>query len=116
LEIVRSKEKAVSVDQTFGTPEQKVLMARLSKRISELSGVDELAIRGYIRKSLETALGDGSMKQTAKMADEDKVKLLTNVVHEVIRKTRMDEKIGLDAAIKIFQEWKREFRNEKTPS
>ena len=99
----------MSIEQTLGSPEHEILLDRIAKKFAEMSDAKELVIRGFIRKTVEKLLVASTIKEAGGADPETRAKIVLDVIKSTAQNIKLDEKLALDEAFKIYAEWKKEF-------
>lgn len=99
----------MDVKKTIGTKEQQILIDRIGGKLAEISDFDKLPVKGFIRKNLEKVLGDSSVKEVANDPAEARMNIVLETAKLTGRQLKLTEKQALDAALSVYEDWKKEF-------
>ncbi|MFZ5941132.1 MAG: hypothetical protein ACOYXB_11220 [Bacteroidota bacterium] len=102
----------MDISKTIGTPEQQILIERVGDKLAEISGYNKLAVKGFIRKNLETVLGTYSMKELANDPAQARMKVFMETAKKTGAELRIPENEVIAATIGVYEAWKKEFNKE----
>lgn len=99
----------MDISKTIGTPEQQVLIDRVGERLSEISGINKLVVKGYIRKYLDGVLGDFSMKEISDNPSQVRMDIFMETAKRLSTDLNLSEFQTIEVTLGVYEDWKKEF-------